>query len=104
MAGADAARVRGPAAGLTDVLRGETDASILVASSDLRHYAGDGETRPLDAITLAALEGLDPAKLYETVARRHITMILLHLAGTPDGLDPNSAIRVELPVAEGRRP
>jgi AmmeMemoRadiSam system protein B len=70
----DLDRCRELAAGLAGVLRGRPDPPLLVISSDLNHYAGDAENRRLDAIALAALEGLDPAHVYETVTRHKISM------------------------------
>jgi AmmeMemoRadiSam system protein B len=59
---------------LAEVLRRQAERPLLVISSDLNHYASDSENRRLDALALAALEGLDPAALYETVGQRHISM------------------------------
>ncbi|HEV7222228.1 MAG TPA: AmmeMemoRadiSam system protein B, partial [Pirellulales bacterium] len=43
-------------------------------SSDMNHFASDEENRRLDELALAALETLDPERLYETVTRQHISM------------------------------
>jgi AmmeMemoRadiSam system protein B len=67
-------RCRQFARGLAEVLRGRVDKPLLVISSDLNHYASDAENRRLDAIALAALDGLDPAEVYETIARHKISM------------------------------
>jgi AmmeMemoRadiSam system protein B len=60
--------------GLAEVLRRRADKPLLVISSDLNHYASDGENRRLDAIALAALERLDPAEIYDTIAQHKISM------------------------------
>jgi AmmeMemoRadiSam system protein B len=45
-----------------------------VISTDLNHYATDGENRRLDAIALDAVERLDPAGVYHTVTEHRISM------------------------------
>jgi AmmeMemoRadiSam system protein B len=70
----DVARCRAFAAGLAEVLSQRSDQPFLVISSDLNHYASDAENRRLDAIALAALEGLDVAEVYETVRQHKISM------------------------------
>jgi AmmeMemoRadiSam system protein B len=62
------------ARGLAEVLRRRADKPLLVISSDLNHYASDVENRRLDAIALAALERLDPAGIYGTIAQHKISM------------------------------
>ena len=62
------------AEGLADVLRQRSEPPLLLISSDMNHFAGDAETRRLDALALAALERGDPEGLYETVRRQHISM------------------------------
>ena len=47
---------------------------LLIISSDMNHFENEKRTRALDAKALAALETLDPAKLYETVTENGITM------------------------------
>ena len=70
----DLARCREFATGLANVLRQLPEMPLLVISSDMNHFASDAETRRLDDIALRALETLDPAELYETVTRQHISM------------------------------
>lgn len=62
------------AAGLAAVIRSLPEQPLLVISSDMNHYASDAETRRLDELALAAIESLDPAKLYEVCTQRHISM------------------------------
>jgi AmmeMemoRadiSam system protein B/uncharacterized protein (TIGR00296 family) len=62
------------AARLANVLRRREERPLLLISSDLNHFATDKETRELDALALAALETLDPEKVYETVMRNRISM------------------------------
>ena len=62
------------ASGLAEVLRRRAEKPLLVISSDLNHYASDVENRRLDAIALAALERLDPAEVYDTIAQHKISM------------------------------
>jgi len=68
------ARCREFAEGLADCLNDRREKTLLVVSSDMNHFASDAENRRLDALALAAMESLDPAALYETVTRRHISM------------------------------
>jgi AmmeMemoRadiSam system protein B len=70
----DLASCRRFAAGLAEVLKGREDRPLLLISSDMNHYATDAENRRLDAMALAAMEQLDPAVLYDTVTRNHISM------------------------------
>jgi AmmeMemoRadiSam system protein B/AmmeMemoRadiSam system protein A len=67
-------RCRQFAAGLAEVLRRQAERPLLVISTDLNHYASDGENRRLDALAIAALEHLDPAALHATVLQRRISM------------------------------
>jgi AmmeMemoRadiSam system protein B/AmmeMemoRadiSam system protein A len=62
------------AEGLADVLRRFEEPPLLLISSDMNHFATDAETRQLDALALAALEGLDPEELYDTVTENQISM------------------------------
>jgi AmmeMemoRadiSam system protein B/AmmeMemoRadiSam system protein A len=62
------------AEGLASVLRQRADRPLLLISSDMNHFATDPETRRLDEIALAALEGGDPEELYETVRGHNISM------------------------------
>jgi AmmeMemoRadiSam system protein B/AmmeMemoRadiSam system protein A len=71
---ADLASCRRFADGLAAVLRQREDRPLLLISSDMNHFATDAETRRLDELALAALEGLDPQEVYRTVRRNHISM------------------------------
>ena len=62
------------AAGLAQVMRSLAVPPLLVISSDMNHFASDAENRRLDEIALAAMETLDPERLYETVTSRRISM------------------------------
>jgi AmmeMemoRadiSam system protein B len=62
------------AAGLASVLKVRQDRPLLLISSDMNHFATDAENRRLDALAMAALETLDPAKVYQTVMDNHISM------------------------------
>lgn len=70
----DLAACRRFAAGLAGVVRQCDEQPLLLVSSDMNHYATDAENRRLDAMALAALDGLDPAAVYETVTDNHISM------------------------------
>jgi AmmeMemoRadiSam system protein B/AmmeMemoRadiSam system protein A len=59
---------------LAEVLRRRVNQPLLVISSDLNHYSSDTENRGLDALALTALEGLDPASVFETMTRHKISM------------------------------
>jgi AmmeMemoRadiSam system radical SAM enzyme/AmmeMemoRadiSam system protein B/AmmeMemoRadiSam system protein A len=72
--GGDLARCRQFAAGLAKVLQSLPELPLLVISSDMNHFASDAENRRLDELALAAMETLDPERLYETVRNRHISM------------------------------
>jgi AmmeMemoRadiSam system protein B/AmmeMemoRadiSam system protein A len=62
------------AKGLAGLLRGRHDRPLLLISSDMNHFATDDENRRLDELALAALDGLDPEEVYETVNGNGITM------------------------------
>ncbi len=47
---------------------------LLVISSDMNHFATDEENRKLDEMALTAMESLDPAKLFNTVTSKNISM------------------------------
>ena len=48
--------------------------AMVVVSSDMHHFSGEADTLRLDDRALAPLLALDPAGLYNTVAREHISM------------------------------
>jgi AmmeMemoRadiSam system protein B len=70
----DLASCRRFAEGLADVLRRYEETPLLLISSDMNHFATDAETRLLDELALAALEGLDPEEVYDTVTENQISM------------------------------
>jgi AmmeMemoRadiSam system protein B len=72
--GGDLARCRQFAAGLVVAIRALDEQPLLVISSDMNHFASDGENRRLDEIALQAIESLDAELLYYTVRRQHISM------------------------------
>ena len=59
---------------LAGAIRDLPERPLLVISSDMNHQSPDDETRWLDRLALDAIEALDPARLYETVAEHDITM------------------------------
>ena len=59
---------------LAAVLGELPDRPLLIISSDMNHFANDTETRRVDRLALDAIATLDPAHVYETVQRNHITM------------------------------
>jgi AmmeMemoRadiSam system protein B/AmmeMemoRadiSam system protein A len=67
-------RCREFAEALANYLKSRQQSTLLVISSDMNHFATDAENRRLDEMALAAMETLDPAALYETVSRHHISM------------------------------
>jgi AmmeMemoRadiSam system protein B/AmmeMemoRadiSam system protein A len=74
LAGGDLPRCRQFAAGLAKVIRSLPEPPLLVISSDMNHFSSDSENRRLDEIALAAMESLDPEKLFNTVKSHHISM------------------------------
>lgn len=59
---------------LAEVLGEEPGRAVLVASSDMNHFADLETTRRLDELALARAEALDPEGLLEVVARHGISM------------------------------
>jgi AmmeMemoRadiSam system protein B/AmmeMemoRadiSam system protein A len=59
---------------LAAVLRELPSRPLLIVSSDMNHFADDMRTRSLDRMALDAIEAMDPARLFETVQRNHISM------------------------------
>ncbi|MBY0525395.1 MAG: AmmeMemoRadiSam system radical SAM enzyme [Gemmataceae bacterium] len=62
------------AEGLASVMRERAERPLLLISSDMNHFAPDAENRALDAQALTALDGCDPATVYDTVTRNNISM------------------------------
>ncbi len=48
--------------------------TLIIASSDLNHYAPQGETIVMDKLAIDSLLSLSPERLYETVKRNRISM------------------------------
>ena len=63
---------------MAGVLAGLSERPLLVISSDMNHYADDGETRRRDRMALEALASLDPDRLYRTVHDNRISMCGVH--------------------------
>jgi AmmeMemoRadiSam system protein B len=59
---------------MADALKGLDERPLLVISSDMNHYADDGETRRRDRLALESLASLDPERLYRTVRDNRISM------------------------------
>ncbi|MCC6123643.1 MAG: AmmeMemoRadiSam system protein B [Pirellulales bacterium] len=59
---------------MADVLRDMPQRPLLIISSDMNHFADDGQTRRVDRLALDAIESLDPRRLYETVRENRISM------------------------------
>jgi AmmeMemoRadiSam system protein B len=59
---------------LAEVLKELPKRPLLIISSDMNHFADAEATRRLDRQALDAVESLDPAKVYETVAENRISM------------------------------
>ncbi len=72
--GGNLERCRDFARGLAEVIRSLPKKPLLIISSDMNHFATDGENRRLDEIALGAMERLDPADLLETVTSHNISM------------------------------
>jgi AmmeMemoRadiSam system protein B/AmmeMemoRadiSam system protein A len=72
--GGDREHCRQFAHGLAEVIRRLPEPPLLLISSDMNHFATDGENRRLDEIALRAMEQLDPAHLLATVSEHNISM------------------------------
>ena len=59
---------------LAGVLASLSERPLLVISSDMNHFADDGETRRRDRMALESLAALDPQRLYRTVRDNRISM------------------------------
>jgi MEMO1 family protein len=56
------------------VIARQNDKVLVIASSDMNHYATDSVTREKDALAIAPLLARDPRALHETVLRENISM------------------------------
>ena len=60
--------------GLAAVLQDQWEKTLLIISSDMNHYATDQANRRLDELAIAAIETLDPERVFQTVRTNHISM------------------------------
>jgi len=56
------------------VVARQSDQVLVIASSDMNHYATDAVTREKDRLAIAPLVARDPGALHETVLRENISM------------------------------
>src|SRR3954466_9009877 len=56
------------------VIARQNDQVLVIASSDMNHYATDSVTREKDALAIAPLLARDPHALHQTVLRENISM------------------------------
>jgi MEMO1 family protein len=56
------------------VVSRQNEAVLVIASSDMNHYATDAVTREKDKLAIAPLLARDPRALHETVLRENISM------------------------------
>jgi MEMO1 family protein len=87
LAWTDWPRTRQFAEALAAELRTWPEPVLLVASSDMNHYEGAGETAAKDALALAEVERLDAEQLLAVTARHRVSMcgrvpsaVMLHAA------------------------
>lgn len=59
---------------VAQVVRGQKEAVLIVASSDMNHRESDAITRVKDRKAIGAILALDARELYDTVRRENITM------------------------------
>ena len=59
---------------LAEVMASLDERPLLVISSDMNHYADEGETHRRDRMALEALVSMDPVGLYRTVRENRISM------------------------------
>ena len=59
---------------LADVIKGQSEPILIVASSDMNHYESDAVTRVKDHRAIERILTLDPKGLYETVTQQDISM------------------------------
>jgi len=59
---------------IAKVLKAQTDAVLLIASSDMNHYESDSVTRVKDQKAIARILALDARGLFDIVAREQISM------------------------------
>lgn len=68
---------------------------LVIASSDMNHFAPDRETREIDKVALAPLLAMDPKRLYQTVRDNRISMC---------GFIPATAMLVYAELARSKEP
>jgi MEMO1 family protein len=59
---------------LAEVVAGEKEQVLIVASSDMNHYESDSITRQKDALAIQPILELDPRGLYDVVKQENISM------------------------------
>jgi len=59
---------------LADLIAGQTQPVLIVASSDMNHYESEAITRVKDALAVEPILGLDARALYEVVTQQRISM------------------------------
>ena len=59
---------------LAELIKTLEEPPLLVASSDMNHFADEKSTRRIDRVALDALETLDPEHLFKTVRKEQISM------------------------------
>lgn len=59
---------------LADVISAQSDAVLIVASSDMNHYESDAVTRAKDHRAIERILSLDPRGLHEVVTQQNISM------------------------------
>jgi len=59
---------------LAGLLARLSERPLLVISSDMNHFADEGETHRRDRLAMEALASLDPDRLYRTVFENRISM------------------------------
>jgi AmmeMemoRadiSam system radical SAM enzyme/AmmeMemoRadiSam system protein B/AmmeMemoRadiSam system protein A len=72
--GGDFARCRAFAREFAKFLETLDEMPLLIASTDMNHFASDQENRRLDRLAIDALVQLDPQLLYDTVREHNISM------------------------------
>jgi AmmeMemoRadiSam system protein B len=59
---------------IADLIAGEKEPVLIIASSDMNHYESDAVTRVKDQTAIDPILRLDAAALYEIVTRQHVSM------------------------------
>src|SRR5207302_862787 len=59
---------------LAEVIAGQNDPVLIVASSDMNHYESDAVTRAKDHRAIESILTLDPRGVYDVVTQQDISM------------------------------